>query len=223
MSSCWLDRAQTQQGRQILMIQLHEFGPTRSARCLWTLRELGIPFERVTVDLPGGEHKTPEYLALNPMGRVPAMVADGLVLTESMAICTWLADAHADGGLIPPPGTPERGRHDRWMFFCATELDAPLWRIRRNKVLLPDDERVEADIPSAAADFRAAARVLQAGLEGRSFLVGRQFTVVDIVMAHTLYWSTWNDLLDGFEGLQAYLDRHLRRRACPDVMRRSTT
>ncbi len=197
------------------MIQLHEFGPTRSARCLWTLNELGVPFERIEVDLPHGEHKKPPFLALNPMGRVPVLVCDGAVMTESFAICTWLADRHPEAGLIPAPGSPDRAVHDRWVFFCATELDAPLWRIRRNKILLPDAQRVPADIPSAAADFKAAGAVLQAELREREFLVGDRLTVADIVLSHTLFWSTWNDLLDDLPGLQAYLQRHLQRPSCP--------
>ncbi|NOY25484.1 MAG: glutathione S-transferase [Oligoflexia bacterium] len=101
-------------------MKLYGFGPSRSARYLWTLLELGVPFERVDVDLSKGEHGRPDFLALNPMGRVPVLVAGDLVLTESFAICTWLADRHPDRGLIPAPGSADRGQHDRWMFFCAT-------------------------------------------------------------------------------------------------------
>ncbi|HJN77491.1 MAG TPA: glutathione S-transferase family protein [Myxococcota bacterium] len=167
---------------------------------------------------PWGDEATLEWadLPLNPMGRVPVLVHGDVVLTESFAICTWLADR--ERRLIPAPGSPERGVHDRWMFFCATELDAPLWRIRRNKLLLPEEQRVEEDIPRAMADFREAAGILQAGLG--EFVVGGAFTVADIVIAHTLFWSTWNDLLEGFPRLQEYLERQLRRPGCPEVMRR---
>jgi len=202
------------------VIKLYEFGPSRSARCLWTLAELGVPFERVEVDLRKGEHRGPEFLAINPMGRVPALAVDGLVLTESFAICTWLADRFPEAGLIPAAGTPERGDHDRWMFFCATELDAPLWRIRRNKVLLPVDKRVPADVPRAEEDFRRAAAVLQRALGDREVLVGARFSVVDVVMVHTLWWASWSELLEGFGGLERYVARHLEREAVPEEMRR---
>lgn len=203
------------------MIKLYEYGPTRAARCLWTLRELGIDFESVEVDLTCGAHREDAYLAVNPMGRVPTLDVDGEVITESLAICTWLADRFSEKGLIPPCGTLERAQHDRWMFFCATELDAPLWRIRRNTVLLPDERRVAEDVPLASDDFQAAAGVLEKELGPRSFLVGDRFTVADIAMTHTLFWSTWNGLLEGSQGLEAYMNRHLARPACPDVMRRS--
>lgn len=204
------------------MITLYEYGPTRSARCLWTLRELDVPFERVEVDLRAGAHRGEGYLAMNPMGRVPTLVFDGQILTESLAICTFLADRFPEAGLLPSAGTLERAEHDQWMFFLATELDAPLWRIRRNTVLLPEERRVPADVPLAGDDFREAAAALDGRLGGRSFLAGDRFTVADIAMTHTLFWATWNDLLDESPRLAAYMERHLARPACPDGMRRPT-
>jgi glutathione S-transferase len=201
-------------------LTLYEFGPTRAARCLWVLREIGVPFERVEVDLSVGAHRKPEFLAINPMGRVPALVADGTVLTESMAICTWLADRYPEARLIPAAGSLDRAVHDRWMFFCATELDAPLWRIRRNTVLLPEERRVAGDVPLASHDFDEAATVFESFLGDREVVVGGRFSVVDVVMTHTLQWSSWGHGLDGHPGLSRYVERHLRRPACPAVLRR---
>lgn len=80
-------------------------------------------------------------------------------------------------------------------------------------------KRVPADIPSAAADFKAAGKVLQAELAGREYVVGDRFTVADVVLAHTLIRSTWNDLLDDLPSLQAYMKRHLLRPSCPEALR----
>ena len=72
-------------------MKLYEFAPTRSIRARWTLQELGVDFEAVTVNLMAGEHRTPEFLAINPAGKLPVLVDDDLVLTESVAIAVYLA------------------------------------------------------------------------------------------------------------------------------------
>ncbi len=200
------------------MIKLYTFGPTRGARCLWTLRELDVEFESIEVNLPAGEHRSEAFLAINPMGRVPALVDGDFVMTESIAICSWLADRHPDKGLIPTAGSAARAVHDRWLSFCATELDAPLWRIRRNTVLLPEPRRVMDDIPLASSDFQQAASVFERWLADRPFVVDEGFTVVDIVMTHTLFWSNWSGLLEGLPALQTYMKRHLERPGCPEVL-----
>ena len=201
------------------MITLYEYGPTRSARCLWTLHELNTAFETVEVDLSTGEHLGAAFRKLNPFGRVPVLVDGETVITESAAICLYLADRYGEGRLIPPPGTPARAVHDQWLFFVVTELDAPLWRIRRNTVLLAEEERVPADVPRAGKDFRSAAGLLQDALAGRQFIAGDHFSVTDIITAHTLFWSTWNDLLVDLPGLQTYMEAHLARESCPPALR----
>ena len=202
-------------------LKLYGYGPSRSARCLWMLRELGVPFEYVQVDLGAGEHLGAEYRRLNPFGRVPTLTDGDVTFFESAAICTYLGDRFPQKGLVPPAGTAERALHDQWMFFVVSELDQPLWRIRRNRNLYPEAERVPADIERARKDFCEAGMVLQDALAGRSCLVGERLTAVDIVAAHTLLWSTWYDLLEGFDGLRAYMERLLQREACPSFLRLS--
>lgn len=200
-------------------IHLYEYGPTRSARCRWMLQELGVPFESHEVDLPRGEHRGEAYLRVNPMGRVPALVWGEVTLFESAAICLFLGDRFPESGLLPPAGSAARGVHDQWVLFVMTELDQPLWRIRRHTLLYPPKRRVPADVPVAREDFCQAARVLEGALGEREYLVGDGFTVADILAAHTLQWATWYDLLEGFPALRAYAARHLGRAACPEVLR----
>ena len=201
-----------------LLITLHEYGPTRSSRCLWVLRELGVPFETVEVDLAAGEHRGAAFRKLNPFGRVPVLVDGDTVITESVAICLYLADRYGEGRLVPPPGTPARAVHDQWLMFVVTELDAPLWRIRRNTVLLPEDQRVPGDVDRAGKDFKEAARVLQDTLVGRKFITGDKFSIADVVAVHTLFWSTWSDLLADLPGLQTYMEDHIMRESCPPAL-----
>jgi glutathione S-transferase len=200
-------------------MKLYGFGPARSARPLWVLRELGVPFEYVEVDLSRGEHRQPAFLAVNPYGRVPALQDGDLVMRESVAICLYLAERHPGAGLLPAPGTAARARHDQTLLFTVAELDAPLWRARLHRLLYPEERRIEAEIANAEADFCAAAAVLEDELGPGPHLLGARFSVADIVLAHTLHWATWTDMLAGFPRLQAYLATQITRPSCPDCMR----
>src|SRR4029077_6127454 len=83
------------------MMRLYEFGPTRSILARWTLQELGVDFMPITVNLVAGEHRRPEFLKINPAGKLPVLVDGDLVLTESVAIVLYLAEKHPDQGLLP--------------------------------------------------------------------------------------------------------------------------
>src|ERR1051325_10379933 len=122
-------------------MKLYGFPPTRSIRVLWVLRELGVDFEFVTVDPTKGELQKPEFLAVNPAGKLPAFVDGDLVLTESIAIVLSLAEKHPAKGLLPT-GLRARAEVYRWLFFCATELEQPIWRIARHTVIYPPEKRL---------------------------------------------------------------------------------
>ena len=200
-------------------MKLYEFGPTRAARCRWVLQELGVPFEAEEVRLDRGAHRSPEFLALNPYGRVPVLVDGDLVLTESIAICTTLADRHPERGLIPPPGSDDRGRHDQWLSFAGVELDQATWRVHCHLRVYPRERRVPVAAELGRQDFAAAAAVAEAHLADREVLVGDRFQVADVVLAHTLIWAGWYGLTDEFPALRAYAERHRRRPACPEALR----
>src|SRR5437773_7443495 len=141
-------------------MRLYEFAPTRSIRVRWTLQELGVDFEAVTVNLVAGEHRRPAFLKLNPAGRVPVLVDDDLVLTESVAIVLYLAEKYSDKGLIPID-LKERAQVNRWLLFAATELEQPLWRIARHTSLYPEAQRLPGDVIIASQEFKAMASVLE--------------------------------------------------------------
>ena len=105
-------------------MKLYEFGPTRSIRVRWTLQELDIPFEAITVNMMKGEHLQPAFLKVNPAGKLPALVDGDVVLTESMAIVIYLAEKYADKGFIPADVT-QRAEFFNWIMFTATELEQP--------------------------------------------------------------------------------------------------
>src|SRR5215472_8916520 len=117
-------------------MKLYEFAPTRSIGARWTLQELGVEFEAVTVNLVAGEHRRPEFLKINPAGKLPVLVDGDTVLTESIAIVTYLAEKYPEKKLIPIT-LPQKAQVYRWLLFAATELEQPLWRITRHTNPLP--------------------------------------------------------------------------------------
>lgn len=187
-------------------MKLYEFAPTRSIRVRWTLQELEIDFEAVSVNLMTGEHRRPEFLAVNPAGKVPALVDGDIVLTESVAIVVYLADKYPERRFLPadPAG---RAEAMRWLLFTATELEQPLWRMAKHRVIYPEEKRLPADIDLARGEFTDMAHVLDRHMVDREFVVGDSVTVADFVLGYTLDWAQMADLLGDFPRLEGYMER----------------
>jgi glutathione S-transferase len=197
-----------------MTMKLYGFAPTRSLRALWGLRELGADFEFVPVNLRAGEHRRPEFLALNPAGKLPVLVDGDNVITESAAIVLYLAEKFPEKGLLPKD-IKQRAQVYRWVMFAMTEIEQPLWRIAKHTFILPEDRRLPQDVALAREDFTAMARVLERQLQGREFIVGDRMTAADCVTAYLMDWANENHLLDGFPNLRAYLDRMYARPTAP--------
>jgi len=197
-----------------MKMKLYEFGPTRSIRARWTLQELGVEFESIPINLLAGEHLQPKFLKINPAGKIPVLLDEDLVLTESVAIVLYLADKYSNKGLIPTD-LKERAQVNRWLLFAATELEQPLWRIARNTTLYPEDQRLPADVVLASQEFKAMAAVLEEHMQRRQFLVGDTVTVADFVAAYTLDWANEDRLLDDCPQLLAYMERMYARPNAP--------
>jgi glutathione S-transferase len=168
-----------------MTVTLYEFGPTRSIRARWTLQELEVPFESVVVNLLRGDHRRPEFLALNPAGNLPVLVDGDRVVTESVAIVLYLAEKFADRGLLLRD-VGERGQCFRWLLFAATELEQPLWRIARHTRLYPEADRLAADVGIARREFTEMAAVLERHMRGRTFIAGDRVSVADFVVAYSI-------------------------------------
>jgi glutathione S-transferase len=198
-------------------MKLYGYPPTRSLRVLWTLRELEVDFELVEVDPTKGELRRPDFLALNPAGKLPVLVDGDFVLTESVAIVLYLAEKYPEKGFLPAD-LRARAEVHRWLLFCATELEQPLWRMTRHTVLYPPEKRLAAEVAIARQEFLDMAAVLEEHLDGRPFLVGEHVTVADFVMAYTLDMASLMDgqhLLDALPRSRAYLERMYRRPKAP--------
>jgi glutathione S-transferase len=195
-------------------MKLYGFGPTRSLRALWGLKELDADFEFVSVNLLAGEQKRTEFLRLNPAGKLPVLVDGDIVIPESAAIVLYLADKYREKGLLPA-GLEARANVYRWTMFAVTELEQPLWRISKHTSLYPEEKRLPADIALAREEFLAMAELLDSHLKGRRFIVGDSVTVADCVTAYLVDWANELRLIDGFAELRAYLERMYARPAAP--------
>ncbi|NTX25850.1 glutathione S-transferase family protein [Burkholderia pyrrocinia] len=195
-------------------MKLYGFAGTRSQRALWGLKELDADFEFVSVNLLAGEHKRPEFLRINPAGKVPVLVDGDRVIPESAAIVLYLADKYPEKALLPVDPA-QRAQAYRWVMFAVTELEQPLWRITRHTFLYPPEKRSPADIELAREDFATMAAILDKHLEGRKFIVGDTLTVADCVTAYLIDWASECNLIEPFPQLRAYLERLYARPKAP--------
>jgi len=195
------------------MMTLYGCPQTRSARAAWALEEAGAEYAYVAVDLMKGEGRAPDFQAINPGGKVPALADEGLTLTESAAICTYIGDRFPESGLTPPPGTAERAKYHQWCFFVIGELEQPLWTIAKHRFALPAEWRVPRIEPTARKEFEWALGVLEHGLGDQAYLLGDGFSAADILAAHTLNWARKGQVLPDSARLDAYLERTLSRPA----------
>ena len=189
------------------MYHIYGMPKTRSTRVVWALEELGVEYRFHLVDLAKGAGQSPEFLKLNPAGKVPVLTDGELVLTESAAICTYLGDRHPESELVPRPGSAERGQYDQWCCFVLSELEQPLWTIGKHKFALPKEQRVAEVLAVAPWEFQRAAAVLAKRLAGREYLVGASFSMVDILAAHTLRWAQAFKVAHDIEALDEYQQR----------------
>jgi glutathione S-transferase len=196
------------------MMKLYGFGPTRSLRALWGLKELDVDFEFVPVNLRAGDNRRPDFLRLNPAGKVPVLVDGDLVVTESAAIILYLAEKYPEKGLMPAD-LKQRAQVYRWMMFAVTELEQPLWRITRHTMLYPEDKRLPQDVALARQEFVTMAAILDRHLEGRQFIVGDGITIADCVTAYLIDWANEQHLIDDYPQLRSYLERMYARPAAP--------
>ncbi len=187
---------------------------SRTRRALWTAEEAGADYTFRALDFRKAEHRSPEYLAMNPNGRVPTMRDGDLVLFESAAICRYIASKYPEAGLLPQPGTHDAALHDQWVCWTITELEQPLWSMGKHRFALPKEQRIPEMLKTARWEWDRAVKVLADAFEdGRQYVVGERFHMVDVLVAHTLLWARGFGVPTGSPLLEAYLDRMLERPA----------
>lgn len=195
-------------------IKLFELGPTRSARCRWTLLEAGLDYESIGND-PSIIGST-ELTQVHPLGKLPAAMIDGQPLFESAVIAATIADLVPKKNLIAKPGTWSRTLHDQWVLFALTELEAWCTCAEYNTLdfVLPEEEHVPAILPQNEKMYKRGAAALDEVLASTPYLVEERFTVADIIVGYTVNFGDWLGWLNDFHHLNAYLDRLFARDHC---------
>jgi len=169
-------------------MKLYGIPISRALRSIWAAEEVGVDYELVPISNLA-DSKTPEYLAINPNGRIPALVDGDLVLFESMAINLYLAKAY--GGKLYPSEPHDEARALQWTIWGLAELEPHLIPMVAHKVMLPEPKRDPAVVANAEAALARPLAVLDAQLADREYLLGGDFSVADLNLAGVLLTATF--------------------------------
>ena len=193
-------------------LTLYHSVPSRSSIAHWMLEEVGQPYRLRILDMQAGENREPSYLAVNPMGKVPALVHGDVVTTEAAAICCYLADAFPEAGLGVAFGEKRRGPYLKWLFFGPSCLEPA--------VMDKAFRRAEAAPRSAAGwgDYDTVMDVLAEAVQDGSYLMGEQFTAADVVIGSGLRWGMQFKLIPERPEFIAYTQRLAERPALKRAM-----
>ena len=173
----------------------------------WMLEEVGEPYETVLLDYATGM-KSPEYLAVNPMGKVPAIRHGEVVVTEAAAICAYLADMFPDKGLAPPSGNPRRGPYYRWLFFAAGPVEAAVTG-KALGLLAPPDKAGMAGYGT----FDDVMSTLERTVGDCEYLCGSHFTAADVYVGSQIGWGMMFGTIDRRPAFERYVGRLMSRPA----------
>jgi glutathione S-transferase len=165
----------------------------------WALHEAGAEYEQHLLDY-GTSMKDAAYLAINPMGKVPAIVHDGNVVTECAAICAYLADAFPEAGLQPTPN--ERADYYRWMFFAAGPVESAI--TNRHLKWEPTEEQERM---AGYGNYDKAVGALESALSGKDYICGDRFTAADVYVGSQVDWGLQFGTLPASEAFNAYAER----------------
>jgi len=164
----------------------------------WMLEEVGRPYRTEILEY-GTTMKSADYLAFNPMGKVPTIIHNGVVVTETAAICAYLADAFPDAGLAPPPGDPRRGPYYRWMFFGAGPVEAAV----SNTALgftVPEERRRMVGYGS----FEDVMAALEYAVTQSEYIAGDRFSAADVYLGSQIGVGMMFGTLEKRPAFEAY-------------------
>jgi glutathione S-transferase len=208
-----------------MTLKIYGIAASRASRPLWVAHELGLDYEHVPVPYQGGGTRTPEFLAINPNGHIPAIDDSGVLVWESMACTLYLADRFkaADGSSLAAQNPAELADILRWTFWSVTECEKDALTVLMHTVAMPVDKRKPLLAEEATRRLMVPLAVLEQHLRGtglapRSYLAGERFTVADIAVASILSWvRSAREMLAAYPCTVDWLERCLKRPAQQQV------
>ena len=186
-----------------LILYTHPMSRGRIAR--WMLEETGAPYETVVLDYASTMKQEP-YLSVNPMGKVPAIVHKGHVITECAAICAYLADAFPGAGLAPP--TADRADYYRWLFYAAGPVEHAV--TNQTMGVAPNDQQQRM---AGYGNFNLAIDVLEKAVSAHPYIAGDSFTAADVYVGSQVGWGVQFGTLPRRDAFTSYADRIMSRPA----------
>jgi glutathione S-transferase len=184
----------------------------------WMLEELGQPYRTVLLEY-GGTMKGPDFLAINPMGKVPALTHGVAVVTEAAAICAYLADAFPEARLAPPSGDRHRGAYYRWLFFAAGPIEAASTN-RAMKFEVPPGR----DVSMGYGSYEAVLNTMETAVSRSAYIAGDTFTAADVYFGSQVGWGLQFGMIEKRPAFEAYWSRicdrpaAIRARAIDDAL-----
>ena len=182
-------------------LTLYHAAPSRSSIVLWMLEEVGEPYDVKLIKLSEGEQLKPDYLAVNPMGKVPTLKHGDTIITEVAAICTYLADEFPGQNLNVPIGDPRRGPYLKWLFFGPGCFEPAMM----DRAFPRREEARRGAL--GYGDFDTVMDVMTKAVAKGPYLMGEQFTAADVVIGSGLRWGTMFKLLPERPEFSAYTSR----------------
>ena len=181
-------------------VTLYHSPQSRSHGVLVLLEELGADYSLHVLNLKKGEQRAPDYMAINPMGKVPAVVHNGALVTEQVALYMYLADLYPEAGLAPAIGDPLRGPWMRWIAFYGSSMEPAVLDVALKR---------EPPPPSTAGygDFQTTFKTLTDQLEKGPYILGERFTSADVLWGNALAWLTMFKLVPLLPVIEAYINR----------------
>ncbi|NCT83919.1 MAG: glutathione S-transferase family protein [Comamonadaceae bacterium] len=182
-----------------MTLRLYYHPYSRAAGTLWALEEAGAPYELQVIDILKGEQKAPELLAKNAMGKLPTLVDGEVVVTESAAICLYLADRYAAGRLAPALDDPRRGPYLRWSFFAPSVIEPAVmahsgkWEVR--------------EVAAGWGNYASMLAAAQSAIADGPYLLGDAFSMADVVFGGTLRFMLEFKQIEPTPLFQGYVDR----------------
>ncbi|HKU08882.1 MAG TPA: glutathione S-transferase family protein [Bradyrhizobium sp.] len=188
------------------MIKLYWSPRSRSFTALWLMEEAGQPYERVLTDISTGAQRTPEYLAINPMGKVPAIKDGDATMAEAAAICAYVAERYPDAKLAPPVGDPRRAKYLYWLFYGPGCIEPAIVQLATKIEMNP--------VAAGWGDAQRVVDVLDGALQKGPWLLGEDFSAADIVIGSGLNFGVrLFKMIPSRPSFEAYIARCMARPA----------
>ncbi len=171
-----------------MSITLYHCDGSRSMRPMWTMEEMGIDYDLVTMKFPARDHHR-EFTAINPLGTVPYLVDGDVVMTESIAMCQYLAERYGPTPLTVSPDEPDYPIYLNWLQRADATLTFPLALIYRYGQLEPDERKNPQIVADYIPWYMNRSKSIEMGLEGREYLCAGRFTIADIAVAFSVHFA----------------------------------